>query len=96
MMFFFVHKTQICSYANDTAIHECHTDLSTIISNSQADDSVLTNWFSSNFVNLHDDKCHLMISCKKINGAAVKIGNSEIKELNSKNYLALLLVKTKF
>ena len=60
-IFLFVNKTKICTYADDTTIYACHTDLNTIIKDLEADGSIISNWFSSNFMKLHDDKCHLMI-----------------------------------
>ena len=83
----------MCNYADDTTIYACHRDLSTVISNVEADGSVLANWCSSNFVKLNDDKCHLMIFGNRTNdNATVKIGNSEIKEGTSGSYLASLLI----
>ena len=42
---------------------------------------------------LNDDKCHLMIFGNKTSDATVKIGNSEINEVQVKNDLASLLIK---
>ena len=42
-IFLFVNETQICNYADDTTTHACHRHLNTIISNLEADGSVLTN-----------------------------------------------------
>ena len=56
-----VNKTKICTYADDTTIYACHTELNTIIKNLETVGSILSNWFSSNFMKLNDDNCHLMI-----------------------------------
>ena len=59
----FLNKTKLCNYADDTTIYACHIALNTIIKNLEADGSILSNWFSSNFMKLNDDfwqnkKCH--------------------------------------
>ena len=51
----------MCNHADDTTIYACHTDINTVIKNLEADGSILSNWFLSNFMKLNDDKCHLMI-----------------------------------
>ena len=74
-IFLFVNDTKIFSYANDTTIYACHTNLSAIITNLEADGPVLGNWFSGNFVKPYDDEYQLMIFGNKVDDARVKIGN---------------------
>ena len=44
---------------------------------------------------LNDDKCHLMIFGNKAEYTTVKVGNSKVKEVPVKNYLAALLMEDK-
>ena len=92
-IFLFVNKTKICNYADDTTIYACHTDPNTIIKNLEADGSILANWFSSNFMKLNDDKCHLMIFGNTKNVTTIKIGNAEIKESHSEKLLGITFDK---
>ena len=75
-IFWFVHRTKICNYADDTTIFASHPDLDTIIKQLEKDSSVIVKWFSDNFLKLNDDKCHLMIFGEKSTEATVSIGNS--------------------
>ena len=92
-IFLFVNKKSICNYADDTTIYACHTDLNTIIKNLEADGSILSNWFSSNFMKLNDDKCHLMIFGNKKKFTTIKTGNAEIKESYSEKLLGITFDK---
>ena len=57
------------------------------MSNLEADGSILANWFSSNFMKLNDDKCHLITFGNTKNDTTIKTGNAEIKESDSENFL---------
>ena len=92
-IFLFVNKPKICNYADDTTIYACHTDLNNIIKNLEAYGSILSNWFSSNFMKLNDDKCHLMIFGNTKNVTTINIGNAEIKESYSEKLLGITFDK---
>lgn len=92
-IFLFVNNTQICNYADDTTIYACHKDLNTIIRNLEAVGSILANWFSSSFMKLNDDKCHLMIFGSTKNDTMIKIENAEVKESYREKLLGITFDK---
>ena len=92
-IFWFVHRTKICNYADDTTIFACHPDLDTIIKQLEEDSSVIVKWFSDNFLKLNDDKCHLMIFGEKSTEATVSIGNSMINESDYEKLLGVTFDK---
>ena len=92
-IFWFVHRTKICNYADDTTIFACHPDLDTIIKQLEEDSSVIVKWFSDNFLKLNDDKCHLMIIGEKSTEATVSLGNSMINESDCEKLLGVTFDK---
>ena len=92
-IFWFVHRTKICNYADDTTIFASHPDLDTIIKQLEEDSSVIVKWFSDNFLKLNDDKCHLMIFGEKSTEATVSIGNSMINESDYEKLLGVTFDK---
>ena len=92
-IFWFVHRTKICNYADDTTIFACHPDLDTIIKQLEEDSSVIVKWFSDNFLKLNDGICHLMIFGEKSTEATVSIGNSMINESDYEKLLGVTFDK---
>ena len=60
-IFLFVENTSICSYADDTTIYACNSDLEAIINGLEVDSSILLKWFSENYMQLNEKKCYFMI-----------------------------------
>ena len=78
-----------CTYADDTTIYECNSDLDTIISRLETDSSILAKWFSENYMKHNEEKCHFMIFGNKSKDSVIAIGKSIIKESEYQKLLGL-------
>ena len=92
-IFLFVKNTSVCNYADDTTIYACNSDIDIIINRLETDSSILTKWFSENYMKLNKEKCHFMIFGNKSKESVVTIGKSTIKESEHKKLLGVAFDK---
>ena len=60
--FMFLEETEICNYADDTAIYACSPNIENVIMLLENDGLKITEWFPNNCMNLNEDKYHFNFS----------------------------------
>ena len=83
-IFYFVHSSNICNYADDNTIYSCDKNYDEVVRCLQLDFSNLKKWFYDNFLVLNPGKCHFMtLGTKNIspdfihNGIIIKHNTSQ-------------------
>ena len=56
-----IQETDVCNYADDTAIYTCHTRLENVVARLDSDSKIIIEWFRNNHMKINEDKCHFMI-----------------------------------
>ena len=92
-IFVFVRCTNMYNYAGDTAIFACHPALETMVRQLEIDVVLVAKWFFDNYLELNDDKCHLMIFNDKCSKAIVTIRNSTIDESDYEKLIGMTLIR---
>ena len=76
-IFFFISKSDIANYADDTTPYAVDTTTDALMYALEADTNILIKWFEDNYLKLNTDKCHLLVSnhneCVFINAAGDNI-----------------------
>ena len=85
--------TEICNYADDTTIFACCSDLGSILESFEGDVALLSHWFENNYMNMNEDKRHLLIFGNKDDEVTVNISGSLIKESDEEKLLGVTLDK---
>ena len=70
--------TEICNYADDTTIFACGSDLGPILESLERDAALLSLWFENNYMEMNEDKSHLLIFGNRDDDATVNISGSLI------------------
>ena len=86
-LLFLTENTNVCSYADDTTFYTCDSDLHYLISKLEHDSVLTFEWFECNYMELNQDKCHLLISGHKYENVWVSIGSCKIWESNDEKLL---------
>ena len=84
-IFFLLNETEICNYADDTTIYCSHKELQEVTLRLENDTVKLSNWFAENFVELNEEKCHLLVFGEKDIEISINVGPSVIKRAKKKN-----------
>ena len=90
---FLVEETEVCNYADDTTIYMCGNNLKHIVSSLEIDAQKLSTWFLDNDMNLHPDKCLLLIFGEKNTEVSVQIGAALITASVEEEHLGITLDK---
>ena len=61
-LFYLTEMFQVSSFADDTTFYVCDKDLNTLINKLEHNTALAVEWFESNFMQLNQDKCHLLVS----------------------------------
>ena len=61
-LFYLAESTDLCNFADDTTFFACDKDLKTLIGRFEHDSHLAIEWFENNYINLRQDKCHLLVS----------------------------------
>ena len=61
-IFYFVDKSDLANYADDTTPHTVVITIDSLLQCLHKDISVLINWFKDNYLQMNPDKCKLIIS----------------------------------
>ena len=61
-IFYFVDKTDLANYADDTTPHTVESSIDTLLQCLYKDTSAIIKWFRDNYLLLNPDKCKLLIS----------------------------------
>ena len=53
----FLEETEVCNYADDTAISTCGPNVENVVAKFENDALALSEWFPRNRTKLNEDKC---------------------------------------
>ena len=90
-LFWVGEQTDLCGWADDTALHACDKSLECLIQRLEHDALLVIEWFDSNYMKLNADKCHLLLSGYKIQWTWAMIGNERIWESKSEKLLGIII-----
>ena len=79
-LLFFVENTDVCNYADDTALHTCDLSLSPLMHPLEKDAKIAVDWFAYNDMKLNPDKCHILTSGFKHKVMIANIENALVIE----------------
>ena len=86
----FIQNSDICNYADDTAIYSCDKNLDNITHKLESDSNVALQWFADNFMKLNADKCHLLVLGQRCDDpVTVKIGNTDVVNSSEEKLLGV-------
>ena len=64
-IFFFIDKTKLANYADDTTVYSKDDNITKLLHLLEIETSVVLNWFRINKMKANDDKCHLIVANKE-------------------------------
>ena len=64
-LFYLTECTNVCNYADDTTFHAYDSDFRDLITRLEHDSLLAIQWFQANYIELNEEKCHLLISGHK-------------------------------
>ena len=79
-MFFLIHCTEVCNFADNTTFFACDKDLGSLINILEHDSLLAIEWFQNNYIKLNENECHLLIGGYKHESILAKNGNVRIWE----------------
>ena len=79
-MFLFLEETEVCNYADDTAIYTCGPNVENVVAKLENDALAISEWFPNNRMKLNEDKRHLIIFGGKSDEVSVKVGEANVNE----------------
>ena len=77
---FFIIKTDICNYADDTTPYTVDISLERLMTKLESATNTALEWFHYNGMKLNSSKCHLLVCGHKFECMILKIGNSHVVE----------------
>ena len=77
-IFYFVDKSDLANYADDTTAHTVEATVDSLLQCLYKDTSVLVKWFRDNYLQMNPDKCKLLIS-KRDKDISLIINNEVIE-----------------
>ena len=87
-----IQETDICNYADDTAIYTCDIRLENVISRLENDSKIIIDWFRNNYMKLNEDKCHFMIFGERTNQeVSINIGSCAVNNSKEEKLLGILI-----
>ena len=92
-LFYLVKDTEICNYADDTAIFVCGTELDPILKFLEKDASLLSGWFGNNYMKMNGDKSHLLVLGNKSVEGILTVSGYLIKESDEEKLLGVTIGK---
>ena len=90
-IFFLLNETEICNYADDTAIYCSHQEIQEVTIRLENDTARLSTWFAGNFMKLNEKRCHLLVFGEKDTKVSIKAGSSVIKKSNEEKLLGVII-----
>ena len=60
-LFYYVNRTNLCNYADDTIPHTSGYKLNEILIDLEHDSNLILEWFRDNYMTLKESKCHLLV-----------------------------------
>ena len=86
-LLYLTESTEVCNFADDATFFASDKDLNSLIKRLEHDSLLAIEWFQN--VNLHQDKCHLLVSGYKHENVWVQIGDEINWESNKQKLLGL-------
>ena len=86
---FYIVKTDICNYADDTTPYATEMNLDTLMNKLECAASTSLEWFRYNGMKLNSNKCHSIVCGHKFERMMSKIENSLIIESNQVKLLGI-------
>ena len=90
MIFYFVNKSNIANYADDTTPYSVDAKIEPLLNTLETDTETLIKWFNNNYLKLNADKCHLLISNHNTD-IHIKVGEEVIECSNSVKLLGVTI-----
>ena len=91
-LFLQIAKIDICNYVDDTTLFTSDRDIDRVISRLEIDSALSSKWFYDNYVQLNEDKCHLVIlGTNHADAISIKIGSLTIHESNQEKLLGVII-----
>jgi len=89
-LFLQIAKVDICNYADDTTLFASDRGINRVISRLEIDSAVSSKWFYDIYMNLNEEKCHLItLGTNHADAISIKIGSSTIHESNQEKLLGV-------
>ena len=89
-IFYFVNKSDLTNYADDTTPYAIDTNTDALVQSLENDTLILIKWFRDNYLQLNADRCHLLIT-NHDNGIPMNVGNEVIECENSVKLLGITI-----
>ena len=89
MLFYFLQRTEVCNFADDTTPYACDSLLENVLIDLEHDFSLSIEWFENNHMKLNAGKCHLFISGNKYEHCWVNTGVSKLWESSNVKLLGV-------
>ena len=86
-LFYAIHETNICNYADDNTLHICDMELENLMKKLESAANVAISWFKNNGMKMNSGKCHLLVSGHK---HEIMIANSEGEQVIETHSVKLL------
>ena len=77
--FFFVENSDLSTYADDSTLYSCGSNLEDVKQTLRGDFQIVTKWFYENNVVLNSGKCHFMCLGKNTENETYFFNNAEMK-----------------
>ena len=87
-VFYFLEEEKVVNYADDNTPYEISTHLKDVITTLERNMSILSTWFSDNYLKMNVDKCHLLVA-KHTDEVIMQIGQEIIKGEKSVKLLGI-------
>ena len=89
-IFYFVKKSDIANYADDTTPFTMDKTMDALLDSLEKDVSTIIKWFEHNYLKLNADKCHLLVSSHS-KDIEINVGKEIIECENSVKLLGITL-----
>ena len=93
-LFYLFTNTMVCNLADDTTAYACDIDLVSLLRKIEHDTLSAILWFEYNYMQLNQDKCHLLIFGNTPEHLWAKIGEAVIWESRTEKLLGLTIDKS--
>ena len=90
-IFFFIKKTKIANYADDSTTYTSEENIESLLKTLQDETSMVLKWFNVNEMKSNDDKCHLIVANQ--DNISITLGNECIEAEDSVELLGIKIDK---
>ena len=90
---YLVKDTEVCNYADHTAIFVCGAELDPISKSLEKDVSLLSSWFANNYMKMNGYNSYLLVLGNKTVEATINISRYLIKECDVEKLLGVTIDK---